>query len=134
MFDEWFERVHGGEPTFVYLMYDEHEHLLYVGITNDLMTRMRSHYREKPWIEEVSSLVTSLYPSREEAKARESRLIQELGPVYNVAENQSLENVVSYFGMKLEEACPASEGVRVVTKMLTATVAAAYSHAQTQQP
>lgn len=107
-FDGWWERVGLPPQNFVYLLFDGREHLLYVGITNNLRNRLSAHYSEKPWIEEVARAEVEVYVTREESKARETHLIKERGPVYNLAENQRLTNVVSYFSYKIAEKCPSA--------------------------
>ena len=110
-FDAWWERVGLPPQNFVYLMSDAYGHLLYVGITNNLRNRLSAHYAEKPWINEVVKVDGERYDTREESKARESHLIAERGPVYNLAENQRLANAVSYFTRKITEECPVSPEV-----------------------
>ena len=117
-FDTWWERVGLPPQNFVYLLFDARGHLLYVGITNNLRNRLSAHYSEKPWIEEVTRAELEVYVTREESKARESYLIKERGPVYNLAENQRLTNVVSYFSYKIAESCPGAtwEGIGQLVK------------------
>ena len=104
-FDAWWERVGLPPQHFVYLLFDQYGHLLYCGITNNLRVRLADHYSSKPWINEVVKVEVERHDTREESKARETQLIKQRGPVWNVAEAQHLANAVSYFTRKLAEEC-----------------------------
>ncbi len=110
-FEGWWQRVGLPPQNFVYLLFDQYGHLLYCGITNNLRVRLADHYSSKPWIGEVAKIEVERYDTREEAKARESYLINNRGPAWNVAENQRLENVVSYFTAKIARECPEAQTV-----------------------
>lgn len=112
-FELWWQSVGLAPQNFVYQMFDSRGHTLYVGITNNLRNRLSAHYAEKPWIEEVATVKVERYETREASKQRESDLIREVGPVYNLAENQRLSNVVSYYTSKLASECPAAAEVGV---------------------
>lgn len=126
-FDTWWARVELPPQNFVYLMYDAYGHLLYVGITNNLRNRLSAHYAEKPWIGEVAKIEVERYDTREESKTRESYLIADRGPLFNIAENAHLENAVSYFTWKITEECPAAQPI--VARMME-TVDLEYENAR----
>lgn len=113
-YDAWLQSV--GIPLFqyVYFMYSQNGYLLYVGITNNLRNRLYDHWKTKPWIGEVHRIEVETYKTREEAKSRETEVILGQGPVYNIAENQRLANVVGYF---INEKCGTDAADEVVVHL-----------------
>jgi excinuclease UvrABC nuclease subunit len=103
-FDSWYTYTTGRAPYYVYVMKDAQDHILYVGITNSLRTRMRAHYDEKPWIQEVVHISVVPCGSEQYAREKEEELIGELGPVYNIVHNAHGMNVISYLQDKYEKA------------------------------
>ena len=71
-------------PHYVYRMYDEGGRLLYVGISKTLATRLTQHHRDKPWANEIASVMGKRYTSREAARAAEIEAIQNEDPRYNI--------------------------------------------------
>jgi predicted GIY-YIG superfamily endonuclease len=69
--------------TTLYRYYDEHDRLLYVGITGDNTNRQSQHRRDSFWFGEIRSAVFEHYESRELAAAAEVRAIQDEKPRYN---------------------------------------------------
>lgn len=113
LFDEWWNRVGLPSQNILYKMYDKYGYLLYVGITNNLRIRLKAHFDEKPWINEVAKVQVEWLRTREELKERESFLISDSGPIYNLAENHRLTNAVGYFTRKIMEECPESRSAVV---------------------
>lgn len=74
-------------PTSVYLLWDEHKQVIYVGITKRRMHRMSQHSM-KEWWTEVRGARFLHYESLRAAQAAEKRLIRELRPRYNVHFNK----------------------------------------------
>jgi S-DNA-T family DNA segregation ATPase FtsK/SpoIIIE len=78
--------------TAVYQFYGDYDgeqgRLLYVGIAFDPASRQKEHAREKDWWRDVDTSLTEIdwYPTRKQAKQRESELIRSEFPVYNQAE------------------------------------------------
>lgn len=72
----------------VYLLFDIHDELLYVGITDRGPVRLAEHYRHKPWFPEVCRVEFERYDSREASEAREKYLIQERAPRFNIQHNR----------------------------------------------
>lgn len=110
-FDAWWVGAGLLPQNFVYFMYDHVGHLLYVGITNNLRNRLSAHYADKPWIKQVKRIVVERYDTREESKARETFVIKNQGPIFNIAEAQHLTNWVNYHTYHMAEACPEAVSV-----------------------
>jgi DNA polymerase-3 subunit epsilon len=74
----------------VYVFRDEHDHVLYVGTSVDIRTRVRSYFtaaEQRTRMSEMVALATSVTPivceTALEARVRELRLIAEHSPTYN---------------------------------------------------
>lgn len=76
-------------PTSVYLYFDAHQVLIYVGITSRGVGRNREHNTSKEWWSYVVRQEVEHYPSRELAHAREIALIRKFTPPFNVQHNPS---------------------------------------------
>lgn len=74
-------------PTSVYLYYDEHDFLVYVGITSRGMKRQREHNDTKTWWKYVARQEVEHHPSRPAAEDRERYLIQRHRPPFNTVHN-----------------------------------------------
>jgi predicted GIY-YIG superfamily endonuclease len=59
-------------------------HLLYVGITVDLGTRMRDHGTGKKWWPRVTRIDIERYPNRDQVEAAEITAIRTENPLFNV--------------------------------------------------
>lgn len=73
---------HAQVPTCTYRFRREDRSLIYVGITDDLESRLRAHSR-KPWWPEVSSVEVVWFADRLSALYEESRAIDSETPTYN---------------------------------------------------
>jgi predicted GIY-YIG superfamily endonuclease len=71
------------EPTTLYRFFDARGQLLYVGITSDLPTRLRTHNRLQNWWRDVVRTTLEHFESREAARAAELRAIRDELPRYN---------------------------------------------------
>ncbi|MEU3528861.1 GIY-YIG nuclease family protein [Streptomyces sp. NPDC038707] len=69
--------------TAVYRLYDQHDALIYVGITNNPPQRWRLHAYEKPWWSDVTLREIEWFATRAEAEAVESDLIAYRRPKWN---------------------------------------------------
>jgi hypothetical protein len=72
----------------LYKLYDRHEVLLYVGITDRGPVRLAEHHRRKPWFAQVCRVEFERYQTRELSEEREKRLITDLAPLYNIQHNR----------------------------------------------
>lgn len=77
------------EPTSVYLYYDAHDVLVYVGITSRGIGRNREHNTSKSWWKHVARQTVEHFPDRASAHAREVDLISRFTPPFNVQHNPS---------------------------------------------
>lgn len=73
------------EPTALYRLYDEHDRLLYIGITKHPPTRWRQHALDKAdsWWPDVTRKAVEWHASRPEAEQAEALAIRTEGPPYN---------------------------------------------------
>lgn len=71
------------ERTALYRLYDEHNQLLYVGVTSDPDQRWESHRAEKDWWPQVRVREIEWVSDRAEALAREAQEIAKRRPRYN---------------------------------------------------
>lgn len=74
-------------PTSVYLYRDNGGLLIYVGITSKTTLRNVQHNKTKEWWKYVSSQEVEHYPTRKLALERETRLITQYSPPFNVQQN-----------------------------------------------
>lgn len=80
-------------PTSVYLYYDQHDILIYVGITSRGVRRNIEHNITKDWWQFVTRQGVEHYPSRTEALARERELIEKHCPPFNTQHNRAANEV-----------------------------------------
>lgn len=71
------------EPNALYRFFSADHTLLYVGITKDLGTRLKSHNREKTWFRQVAYVRVEHFDSRDEVELAEYRAITEEHPLWN---------------------------------------------------
>ncbi len=82
----------GPDGTSVYLYYDKHDVLIYVGVTSRGTRRQHEHNGDKDWWPLVDQQMVEHYPTREKALARETYLIGRYRPPFNTAQNPSAKN------------------------------------------
>jgi predicted GIY-YIG superfamily endonuclease len=70
-------------PTWVYRAYDKRRVLLYVGVTNDLRSRLITH-RATQWWPMVDVVTRTEFATASEARAAESAAIKTERPLYNI--------------------------------------------------
>jgi predicted GIY-YIG superfamily endonuclease len=75
-------------PTALYRLRDQHKTLLYVGITNNLGWRWKTHAADKDWWPEVAARSIEWFPTREHALAAEAAAIRSERPLHNVHHNK----------------------------------------------
>lgn len=73
-------------PHVLYRMFDEDGVLLYVGITDDPVTRFRGHRGIKSWWNQVCTITLERYSSRQELEDAE-RVALAAGTAHNVKHN-----------------------------------------------
>ena len=69
--------------SFVYRLFDQDDHLLYIGSTNSIDARMAEH-RTRFWADSAVRLDVELFDSIEQARAAEKVAILAEMPVWNV--------------------------------------------------
>ena len=74
--------------TAVYEWYDAGDHLLYIGISENVMRRSGEHEQNKQWWDQVTKAKVTHYPTREEAIEVERILIRHLQPLFNVTHKE----------------------------------------------
>jgi hypothetical protein len=79
--------------TYVYKLSDRDDRLLYVGIAERVLSRMKQHEATKSWWAEVERIDFFEYGSREAAVAAERTHIRTLLPLYNVSERPTDDEV-----------------------------------------
>lgn len=71
--------------TTVYRAYDGDGRLLYVGMTDDLEVRFKTHERESGhWVHDMRRLAVEHYPTRQQARAAELTAIKTERPLWNI--------------------------------------------------
>lgn len=68
----------------LYRHYDENNHLLYVGIANNLASRCGQHEGSSHWFERVHNITVEHYKGRMEALNAEKKAIKNEKPLYNL--------------------------------------------------
>lgn len=77
----WNDR-NAGQPTSVYGIYDGPD-LIYVGMAREPGDRWSQHRTDKPWWTDDLTMVSTEFPTRDEALREESRLIGLHEPRHN---------------------------------------------------
>lgn len=71
------------KPCCLYRFFGEGGRLLYVGISENLPTRLSQHRADKPWWHEVRSISVEHFPTRLDAEVAEREAIEREEPTYN---------------------------------------------------
>jgi predicted GIY-YIG superfamily endonuclease len=98
------------DQGYVYEAYDCIGRLLYIGVTNDLATRLAKHRNESPWFISAARVVWTQYETRTEAGRAEEQLIRERLPEHNVVFNEDRQIALS---MRHEHLYPSSAWKRL---------------------
>ena len=81
----------GLQITCVYRAFDIDDYLLYIGISDDLGSRLRRHDKDSRWFDEVTDggrlEFEWVWGTRREIEQYEKELIQSEQPLYNVTHN-----------------------------------------------
>lgn len=78
---------------FVYQLFTRYAETLYVGMTSDLVSRMKAHRRTKPWWSDVRLISFARYGTRREAEEVEADLIADEFTRWNVAGRPDWEHM-----------------------------------------
>lgn len=70
--------------TSLYRHFDRDGRLLYVGISNNALARLRGHKLDASWYPEITDISIAHYPDRATAERAEARAIRTEAPLYNV--------------------------------------------------
>lgn len=73
--------------TALYRFFDEHDALLYIGISKHIPVRLGQHSDDKPWYTQVVRIAVEHHPSRPAALDAEKKAIQSERPKFNVVHN-----------------------------------------------
>jgi hypothetical protein len=86
--------------------------LLYVGITNNLLYRLKQHLSEKDWAPSVGSIEWEIHMSRQEALDSEEKHIKQLKPLFNTqhAKMEEVEKERERFKYRSLDFVPGGEG------------------------
>lgn len=76
-------------PTALYRLRDQRRKLLYVGISNNLAWRWKTHAADKEWWPEVATRSIEWFPTRDRALAAEAAAIRTERPLHNIQHNKS---------------------------------------------
>jgi len=73
--------------THLYRAYTARGDLLYIGVAENLASRLRQHRRDSSWYAKASCVEWETYPTRAIALELEAELIRSLCPPYNTVHN-----------------------------------------------
>jgi predicted GIY-YIG superfamily endonuclease len=82
--------------TVLYRFYDGKNELLYIGVTNNILRRMRQHLRDKDWAKEIHSTKVEYFNERIYALEAEKKAIVAEKPKYNSTYNEDKPYVTIY--------------------------------------
>lgn len=86
-----------GCSTSVYLYYDVHNVLIYVGITSRGIARNVEHNNSRPWWPYVARQEVEHFPDRGLAHVREVELIERHAPPFNVQHNRHHRQMIDAY-------------------------------------
>lgn len=75
--------------TALYRWWDDADLLLYVGISDELFSRVNGHAKDSSWMEFAARSAITRYPSRAEAAAAEVEAIKSEHPLFNQKHNNT---------------------------------------------
>ena len=68
---------------FLYRYFDKYDKLLYIGVSNNSITRFKQHIKSSIWIEFAARSTMETYKSRKEVLKAEKEAIQKEQPIFN---------------------------------------------------
>lgn len=81
----------------LYRFFDKAGQLLYVGISNNWTQRLKQHYKDSEFFDQVASATFEHFNTREEVEAAEKAAILTEGAIYNKAFNPNFETTQQHF-------------------------------------
>ena len=87
----------------LYKIYNNDGRLLYIGISDKLLSRISSHIKRKPWSDEISIIRIDNFKSREELEEAERSAIGAEKPLYNVINNNNYKERIIVRERKSEQ-------------------------------
>lgn len=91
------------QRTHVYRIYDKAGELVYIGLTNNLCQRIANHWGGAPFKAQMHAVEWETFDTKKKALAVERRLIEDLGPRWNVAHNESVRPKPEYEALELDD-------------------------------
>mgnify|MGYP003404843917 CR=1 FL=1 len=91
--------------TGLYRLYSASGVLLYVGIADNIPSRLKQHSKDKPWWPEVTSTAFQQFATRAEAEAAEKAAIQTERPVHNVVHNRAAKPAATFAERHINWTC-----------------------------
>jgi predicted GIY-YIG superfamily endonuclease len=91
--------------TTLYRFFNSQNDLLYVGISMNFASRIRSHKSERDWFTQIASITLEHYETREDAVEAEKQAITQECPRHNVAHNQARAETLSVDALKTDYHC-----------------------------
>lgn len=91
--------------TTLYRFFDAQDDLLYVGISMNFASRIRSHKSERDWFTQIASITLEHYETREAAVEAEKQAITQECPRHNVAHNQARAQTLSVDAFRTDYDC-----------------------------
>ncbi|MDD2270976.1 MAG: GIY-YIG nuclease family protein [Desulfuromonadaceae bacterium] len=88
----------------LYRHYGHDSKLLYVGISNNALSRLYQHEQSSEWYELISRVEIEHYPSREQALKAEKKAIENEKPIYNFVHNSDSVKRTAQKKQKITEA------------------------------
>jgi predicted GIY-YIG superfamily endonuclease len=77
-----------GNVEYLCRLYGADDSLLYTGISDDWTRRLRQHWQDKPWADEIITVFLEIYADRRAVRAAEREAIQSEHPLYNFQHNR----------------------------------------------
>lgn len=81
----------------LYRFFDSSGQLLYVGISNNWISRLHQHYKNAEWFSQVTSATFEHFDTRAEVEKAEFEAIKTEGAIYNKAFNPDFESPFLHF-------------------------------------
>ncbi|MBB4931872.1 putative GIY-YIG superfamily endonuclease [Lipingzhangella halophila] len=85
-------RTSRGE-TLLYRYYDEHDVLLYVGVSANLMARQTNHEADSTWMDFAARSTIERFTARADAESAERTAIEEHQPLFNIEHNEHPDRI-----------------------------------------
>lgn len=70
-------------PAILYRLFDEDEVLLYVGVTDDIIRRLKRHMKTQPWANRIAMVSVEDFDTRDIALEMEREVVVAERPLFN---------------------------------------------------